>query len=328
MYRVVTTGHLARAADGRFIHEYPCDCAIVVAGVGGTGAYLAEYAAQRAYAARHLYANPRRPGWACRVVLFDPDTVERRNVARQNFALGDVGRRKVDALGDRLLRHYAGTGLRVATAVRRFERDDLATIAREAPSAQLWLFGCVDNPAGRRALHEAVAARNLATMPERAWPWPRAWSVDCGNDYARGQVLLGNATRPRELAGALDRARGTAAALPVPGWDEPLLLEAGEAGNDGDAAALRDLDCATALELGRQSPGINAAVALAAAELFYAGLTGRLRARGVRLALDEHLSVAVPIRPSELAERCGLPEEALFAGDGPDGDAGDARRVA
>lgn len=168
MYRVVTTGHLARAADGRFIHEYACDCAIVVAGVGGTGAYLAEYAAQRAYAARHLYANPRRPGWACRIFLFDPDTVERRNVARQNFALGDVGRRKVDALGDQLLRHYAGTGLRVATAARRFERDDLATIAREAPSAQLWLFGCVDNPAGRRALHEAVAARNLAAMPERA----------------------------------------------------------------------------------------------------------------------------------------------------------------
>lgn len=327
MYRVVTTGHLARAADGRFIHDFPCDCTIVVAGVGGTGAYLAEYAAQRAYAARHRYANARRPGWACRIILIDPDTVERRNVVRQNFSLGDVGRRKVDALGERLLRHYAGTGLRVATAARRFERDDLNAIAREAPAAQLWLVGCLDNPAGRQTLHEAVAARHVAWGRDHAWPWPRTWSVDCGNDFARGQVLLGNATRLRELVGALDRARGTVAA-PVPGWDEPLLLAAGEPGDGGDVGLPPDLDCATALELGHQSPAINAAMALAAADLFYAGLTGRFRARGGRLALDEHLSVAVPIRPSELAERCGLPEESLFAPTGCAGGAGDPRRSA
>jgi len=41
MYRVLTTAHLLRSTDGRFLHSYPCDATIVVAGVGGTGAYLA-----------------------------------------------------------------------------------------------------------------------------------------------------------------------------------------------------------------------------------------------------------------------------------------------
>ena len=74
--------------------------------------------------------------------LWDFDTVEDHNLSNQGYYLTDLGKNKVDALSDRLMK---GTGVKVTKNHKRFEDDS------DTGSSQV-LISAVDNMQTRRVL--------------------------------------------------------------------------------------------------------------------------------------------------------------------------------
>src|SRR6266545_3904993 len=73
------------------------DAVVTIAGVGGTGAFLAEDLAR--LFSIHL-------GWRTRLHLTDPDRVEEHNEGRQAFSRRDRGRHKAQVVAERLIRQF------------------------------------------------------------------------------------------------------------------------------------------------------------------------------------------------------------------------------
>jgi PRTRC genetic system ThiF family protein len=143
---------------------------VVLVGVGGTGSWLAPDVVR-------ILKRVNNPG--IRFTLVDPDTVEARNVERQNFCEAEVGRNKAETMAERLTHAY---GLDIAAMPVEFSKDMLAGLRHMEIALVL---GCVDNAAARRTIHAALAT---VQSPEHFW-----W-LDCGNHASSGQVCLGNHT--------------------------------------------------------------------------------------------------------------------------------------
>lgn len=205
------------------------EATIVIAGCGGTGAFLAEAVCRLLLGRRaSLY-------------LVDPDRVEEHNVARQAFDRGDVGRFKSQVLAERLARRF---GREVGYAVLPYDREVHGEVFTP-PSRLRLIIGCVDNTAARRAI--------AATLDVRPWwyaqPQGAVWWLDTGNGRNSGQILFGKTTRPEGLRGAFDQQAGRCRALPAPSLQRPDLLEA-------PPAPQPRRDCAGAVAQGDQGPTI------------------------------------------------------------------------
>jgi len=125
---------------------------VVLVGVGGTGSALAPALARLAYLLRGK-------GVALEMLFVDHDTIEHRNVLRQNYSEFEVGYPKADALSFRL---SAVFGLRIATVTAPFsaERFDEWTAGCERRAGANLLISAVDNHLARREIAKAVAAQN------------------------------------------------------------------------------------------------------------------------------------------------------------------------
>jgi PRTRC genetic system ThiF family protein len=224
-----------QTADPRYAH-------IVLVGCGGTGSFLALHLARLAYHARDRYDMD------LRLTFIDPDTVEHRNLGRQNFAPAEVGHNKARALAWRYNRAF-GLDIRAVGDVfgdRRFEFG-----------YRTWhlIVGAVDNAAARRSIADG-----------RLWhATDKNWWLDCGNEEHAGQVLLGN--RHGLKAPAISKL-GFCDGLPLPSVQAPDLLEAPEAGEDPESCA--ELTLADA-----QSLMVNQAMATYAAQYVYRMLITR-----------------------------------------------------
>lgn len=213
---------------------------ILLIGCGGTGSYAALHLAQLAYTA---------PA-PIRLVFIDPDTVEARNIARQNFCPPEVGLPKAVALAHRYSFAY---GLAIAPVVGKFEA---AHLRRYAPTTN-WrersltlVVGCVDNAAARRDI--AAAVRETAQgwrghEPGTLIPSMQLWWLDAGNSDLHGQVCLGNFDHAAPQASRL----GDVVRLPWPSVQEPGLLV--EAAAEQSAAE----SCAALVAAGVQARTIN-----------------------------------------------------------------------
>src|SRR5438128_2519118 len=73
------------------------DALVTIAGLGGTGAFLAEHLAR--LLSVHL-------GWRARLTLVDHDRVEVHNERRQAFTRGDRFRHKAQVVAERLVRQF------------------------------------------------------------------------------------------------------------------------------------------------------------------------------------------------------------------------------
>lgn len=131
---------------------------IVIIGCGGTGSIMAEHIA-RMVAGFKVRAQ---------ITLFDGDTVEAVNTARQNFYPHEVGVNKAEALAIRLAGQF---GLLVGAIGRHFTKDDVLDSAR----AGCLYITCTDTLSSRKAM----ASRN-----------PHLW-LDCGNGLHHGQAVFG-----------------------------------------------------------------------------------------------------------------------------------------
>jgi len=127
--------------------------AIVVAGCGGTGGFVADGLARMLPLLIDL-------------VLIDMDTVEERNLNRQSFTTADVGLFKSEALAKRLAGKYQ----------RPIQYSVFPVGARDLPRGIV--VGCVDNGPARQAIADHLHDGQ--------------WWIDSGNGPNFGQVLVGN----------------------------------------------------------------------------------------------------------------------------------------
>src|SRR5881398_2159816 len=150
------------------------DALVTIAGLGGTGAFLAEDLA------RLLIVHF---GWRAHFHLADHDRVEIHNTQRQAFSRRDVDSFKAQVVAERLVRQFP-IEVSVSLAPYDHRRDAPGGLReRERPRLAL-LIGCVDNPNARREL--------VRTLEPAPYDSPNPWWIDLGNSAASGQLYLGN----------------------------------------------------------------------------------------------------------------------------------------
>ncbi len=215
---------------------HPTRLVILLVGCGGTGSWAAHVLAQFA-----VWARDKSIG--VDMYFIDPDSVETKNLVRQNFCQAEVGYPKAFTLA---WRFNAAFGLQITPVVRKFEAAMLSEYRPRLVSGDKTLtliVGAVDNTAARQEIASALTER-LAD----GWSRSRWWWIDAGNERNTGQVLIGNSMSPEPLLSPL----GYCTALPFPHIQEPSLLTRAAAGNDA-----ADLSCADLTLQESQSAVIN-----------------------------------------------------------------------
>ncbi len=208
---------------------------LTIVGCGGTGAAVARSVARMVYDMRE--ARMHTP----RVVLIDPDRVERHNVGRQLFSEADVGQPKAQVL---MRRFNLALGLSMTAicepvdAERHFER---------------WgnlIVGCVDNH---------LARQTLAQVSDAVW-------VDAGNHASAGQVVIGNTGERDRVLRQLDGRDGKVGYLPHAGLLFPALLEPDA---DAEPTPQPTQSCAELVAARSQELLVNDWMAVATAQYIY-----------------------------------------------------------
>ena len=125
--RAVKTQAAPVALDLSFLEARPVvtrtwrSLSITLVGCGGTGSWLAPAIARIA----RVLLDAGEPDRRVSVTFVDPDTVEQKNLARQNFCAAELGANKARALA---LRYGAAWGLDIKAVPRQYLGDGTGTI--------------------------------------------------------------------------------------------------------------------------------------------------------------------------------------------------------
>jgi PRTRC genetic system ThiF family protein len=235
---------------------------VAVVGCGGTGGFVAEGLCR-------LPAMQNR-----KLILIDHDRVEPRNLGRQAFYPGDVGKFKSQALAERLSQSF---GREIGYSVYPFG---------QFRSQQLQIIiGCVDNAAARQSMNDAI--KTYAN-----------WWIDSGNGRHSGQVLIGNEGSLHRFDHACFKDN-EALRIPSPALQQPALLTP-------VAAPAVPRDCAQAVLDDEQSPVINQAIATLVLECVNRLLSGTLDWMAAYLDLEAGTLSTVPATPEKVARIIGV----------------------
>jgi len=146
---------------------------VVVIGCGGTGSYVIPGIARLLYSMKQQ--NKKIPT----LTLIDADQVENKNLIRQNFSPGDVGRNKAEALATRYANAF---GLEIAYQTTYLEKEgDIRNLFSSSDGGTL-LIGCVDNIRTRFSIREAIRTYTNS--------YKNVYWIDTGNEEETGQVVL------------------------------------------------------------------------------------------------------------------------------------------
>lgn len=253
---------------------------IVVVGVGGTGSAVAIDLARLAY---HCEQN----GLPVIMQLIDGDTVEPKNVGRQQFSEFEVGENKATSMARRL---NLWLGLDVLGTPKMFTGKTSLIFKDGYLKPLRVIVGAVDNHKARRA---------IANCLQRAG----AWWVDTGNGEFKGQVLVGN--YPHDGIQVTEEL-GLVNGLPSPSKQMPELLE-GEA-----QLVIQHEDCALRILRDEQSININRLMATYAAQVVYDMVIKReLNYMAIHASFRPPSTTAVPITRRTL-ERYGEVKEVVL----------------
>ncbi|MEW6569541.1 MAG: hypothetical protein AB1449_15525, partial [Chloroflexota bacterium] len=200
----------------------------------------------------------------------DPDRVEERNIGRQNFAAGDTGHPKAQALA---FRYNHGFGIDFEWVIEPF-RPGL--LPKEASSlSRLLVVGAVDSGQARRAIAGALRER----QDEAVW-------LDAGNGLDRGQVVIGNTSRRAMLSHSVDPRIDIARYLPYPSIALPELLH---------SDPRPEPSCAEAVHVDLQGLFVNRFMAGIVGEYLHRLLRGELTVSQTWIDLRRMEMVSVPI---------------------------------
>lgn len=216
---------------------------LTLAGCGGTGSHLVSGLGA-------LACELRTRGTACDLQFIDFDIVELKNVGRQLFTAGDVGKAKCVVLAERLMRAY---GIATDPILAQLDPSQLAPV----PNALNLVIGAVDNSAARGVIAQAVDLYK-----------GNLWWLNCGNELASGQVALGNIGKAKQMRGAVEL--GMLNKLPAPHVLYPDCIAAPRVKRSKRAAS-----CAELTARGEQGLMVNRMVAAWTLELLHAFLIAR-----------------------------------------------------
>lgn len=121
---------------------------IYLVGAGGTGGFLLEKLTR-------LFANFDHP---VTIEVIDGDTVEGKNLKRQNFTFDDLDHKKAQVLCDRLARLVPHAPKLVAKPDYLTDNSLLTDIALLDEDETPIIVDCVDNTATRRLINDSVKA--------------------------------------------------------------------------------------------------------------------------------------------------------------------------
>ena len=273
----------ARQTDGY-------DALVTIAGLGGTGAFLAEDLAR--LLSVHF-------GWRVHFHLADHDRVEVQNAQRQAFSKRDRDNYKAQVVAERLVRQFP---IEVSVSLAPYNhRRDAPRPCRDGDRPRLaLLIGCVDNPNARREL--------ARTLEQSSYGSQNVWWLDLGNSAASGQLYLGNALRAEGLRGAFDPESRICRALPAPSVQAPELLEAPTA----PLPAALDQDCAEAQIAGDQEPFVNRTIAALGLATVARLCQRRLTWRATFFDLDAGTLHYTQADPQDIASLVGMRTDSVL----------------
>lgn len=167
---------------------------IFVIGCGGTGSRLVPLLAQFMKTVT-AGANPRGTVVDPVIYLIDFDTVETKNLQRQNFIAADVGKNKAEVLAQRYGRAYGVNIIPIVKRVTAGPTDRPTTLFRnlevepEYPGENSLVIMCVDSAQARRDIITAWSPdRMRRSGPDRPEIFPVF--IDAGNEDDFGQVRI------------------------------------------------------------------------------------------------------------------------------------------
>jgi PRTRC genetic system ThiF family protein len=243
---------------------------IMVVGCGGTGGFVAEGLCR-------LPSSRERS-----IILVDHDTVEERNIGRQNFYREDIGKFKSRVLAERLVRQF---GARIQYWTERIENLTYGWRG-------MLTIGCVDNALARKKL-EIGGLEGMGFVYD--YSYFDGWYIDAGNGEHHGQVLIGN-TRMQQMKKVFLPDTGICWALPLPTVQQPALLVP-------DKKPRRD--CAAAVARDEQSPVINRMMADLVLTFVHRLLAGTLTWMAAYIDLEAGTMNAVEATPEAVARITG-----------------------
>jgi PRTRC genetic system ThiF family protein len=226
------------------------------------------------------------------IIVIDHDRVEPRNLLRQGFYEGDLGKFKAQVIAERCARQF---NRRIGYCVQPFDKD---LVEREDNSFSTRLvttsliIGCVDNATARRSITEAV---------------PHNWWLDAGNGFHSGQVLLGNTLTADGLKQGFRESEMSAHKLPAPSLQLPAILI--------PAQKEEPRSCAQAVEDNDQSPVINQAMATLILDMVYRLGKGDLDYMAAYLDLMAGTFRRVPVEPVTVARMFSMDKDELMSKD-------------
>lgn len=209
---------------------------LIQVGCGGIGGQLAPSTARIAKECQTRFDN-------VRVSFYDGDTVEDKNIRRQQFCEAEIGRNKAESLAYRLNMAW---GMDITANPTHLTKHTVHSIAKH--DTLTILLGCVDNATARRLLHTHIARQD----PETSSP---LWWIDGGCIHTQGQILIGNTEEIDHLKAGCTLP-GVITALPSPAVLHPELLK-----KQADERPQRRQSCAEHAITDPQSLTINGIVA-------------------------------------------------------------------
>lgn len=281
---VLDLSHL-RAA--RVVPKHCSALRLIQVGCGGIGGFLGTSTARLARECQSLFD-------VVTVQFYDGDTVEERNIRRQNFCLAEVGQNKAETLAYRL---NAAWGLAIEAYPRHFKSGD----AFPSHDTLTVLLGCVDNGRARRALHASLS-------PYEQQKDAQCWFLDGGNLKTHGQILIGNLPRVLKLQDSFPLPT-ICQSLPSPALLHPELLTI-----QADEAPRPTQSCAEPAAVDPQSLTINAMVAAHMADyLLRLLITKDLRRFASYIDMNTGSTRSLPTTPDQIAQALGQSPPAQVA---------------
>lgn len=221
------------------------DITIHLIGCGGSGSWLAPHLAR----ITKLLLDVHHLG--VRLVFWDHDTVEEKNIFRQNFCEAEIGVNKAETLARRF---GLAWGIEIIAVGVPFSRDVMYRNnlgARYGDNSMPVFITCVDNNKARQ---------DVAKTCSEIYGW---W-LDCGNLKTAGQVSIGRGLAPREPSPL--RFPSMTTWTPLPSVQFPGILQEEEK-HQKEEVDYSGMSCADIALVDEQGLSINHAIASTAAAM-------------------------------------------------------------
>ena len=254
---------------------------LILVGCGGTGSWLAPAVARIGKLLQDGYQKK------VEILFFDPDTVEEKNIFRQNFFFAEIGKNKAEALATR---YAMAWGLNIQYFEREFSWEK--KLGEDFSGNELTIIiGCVDNSRARLSIDKLGTNRVLKDF----------WWLDCGNEKNTGQVVFGKLVK--DSTQNKNTQMGIVTSLPSPSSVHPELIE--PVLFDSSDSQEENLSCAEMALQNSQGLSINQRVAAEAADyLVRAVITRDLRKYATYIDLESGSTQSLYITKKFIKE-CG-----------------------